>query len=154
MIETELTFIDNQGGLLVITSSIANQLMTYRQIDVCSTEAAGVLIGERRGIHLVIDKISEPGKGDIRQRYFVDRRGPHHQATVDDAFVSSSGRLQYIGEWHTHPEDEPSPSSKDLNTWQRCLVANDQMVLLIIGRRKIWAAKKIAGSIIPLHLEE
>jgi integrative and conjugative element protein (TIGR02256 family) len=59
--------------------------------------------------------------------------------------------LQYLGEWHTHPEDSPSPSSIDLGTWQRHLNAdNEQMVLLIVGRKEIWAAKKDSRTIIPL----
>ncbi|MCH2342838.1 MAG: Mov34/MPN/PAD-1 family protein [Pseudomonas sp.] len=149
MTEAELTYTDSQGGLLVIMPSVLNRLLTYRQLDFYSTEAAGVLIGERRGLHLVVHQISEPGKGDIRRRCFVDRRGPHHQVAIDEAFASSSGRLQYLGEWHTHPEDAPSPSSTDLGTWQRYLVADEQMVLLIVGKKRIWAAKKYAGAVIP-----
>lgn len=97
MVNTELTFKDSFGSLLVVMPSAINRLLDHRQLDSSSNEAAGVLIGERRGSHLVIYDISEPGKGDIRSRYFVDRRGPHHQAAVDDAFARSSGRLQYLG---------------------------------------------------------
>ncbi|MFN4235885.1 MAG: Mov34/MPN/PAD-1 family protein [Vogesella sp.] len=150
MINTELTFKDDSGGLLVIMPSAVNRLLDYRQIDSSSTEAAGVLIGERRGVHLVIHEISEPGKGDIRSRCFVDRRGEHHQAAIDEAFVRSSGKLQYLGEWHTHPEDRPSPSPKDLGTWRRHLVAQEQMALVIIGCCQIWAGKKIGNDIFPL----
>ena len=150
MVNTELTIKDDFGSLLVIMPSVVHRLLDYRQLDGSSNEAAGVLIGERRGSHMVIYDITEPGKGDIRSRFFVDRRGPHHQAAVDDAFARSSGKLQYLGEWHTHPEDQPSPSSTDLGTWRRHLVAQEQMVLLIIGRKHIWAAKKITGKIVPL----
>ena len=150
MTEAEVTFTDSQGELLVLMPSVASRLLTYRQLNLYSTEAAGVLIGERRGSHLVVHQISEPGKGDIRRRYFVDRRGPHHQVAIDEAFVSSSGRLQYLGEWHSHPEDAPSPSATDLATWQRHLIADEQMALLIVGRKRTWAAKKYAGAIIPL----
>ncbi len=119
-------------------------------MDRSSNEAAGVLIGERRESHLVIYEISEPGKGDIRSRYFVDRRGLHHQAAVDDAFVRTSGNLQYLGEWHTHPENRPTPSSKDLKTWRRHLISQEPMILLIVGREQIWAAKKTSEEISPL----
>ena len=150
MINTELTFTDKFGDLLVIMPSVVSKLLDYRQMDSLSNEAAGVLIGERRESHIVVHEISEPGEGDIRRRCFVDRRGLHHQAAVDEAFARSSGRLQYLGEWHTHPEDQPSPSAMDLGTWRRHLVAQDQMVLLIIGRKDIWAAKKITELILPL----
>lgn len=150
MIDTELTFTDTHNRLLVILPSVLGRLLSYRQLNLSCKEAAGVLIGERRGPHLVVHQASEPGKGDIRRRGFVDRRGPHHQAAVKEAFLSSSGRLQYIGEWHTHPEDVPSPSSTDLNSWKRYLVADEPMVLLIVGRTEIWAAKKCTTTIIPL----
>lgn len=64
-------------------------------------ESAGVLIGERRGQHLVVCDISEPGSGDIRQRCRVDRRGVHHQSRVNEAFERSAGTHLYLGEWHT-----------------------------------------------------
>ena len=150
MTDTELTFTDSFGSLLVIMPSVVNKLLVYRQMNSLSSEAAGVLIGERRESHIVVHEISEPGEGDIRHRCFVDRRGPHHQAAVVEAFARSSGRLQYIGEWHTHPEDQPTPSSTDLGTWRRHLAAQDSMVLLIIGRKDIWAAKKIIEHIVPL----
>ncbi len=150
MIEAELTFKDEDGHLVVIMSSAVKRLLVYRQLRWYSKEAGGVLIGERRGSHIVIQEISEPGEGDVRGRNSVDRRGQHHQRIVDEAFSRSLGTLQYLGEWHTHPEDIPSPSIQDLNTWRRHLVDSEHMVLLIVGRDKIWAAKKISDGIVPL----
>lgn len=150
MVDSELTFTDNFGSLLVITPSVVNRLLRYRQLNASSNEAAGVLIGERRGSHLVIHDISEPGKGDIRRRCFVDRRGPHHQAAVDDAFARSFGTLQYLGEWHTHPEDIPSPSTTDLGTWQRNLLEKGPIALIIMGRKQVWAAKKTAQNVVQM----
>ena len=150
MNKAELTFRDDDGHLIVIMPHVINRLMTHRQLNWFSKEAAGVLIGERRGPHLVIHDVSEPGKGDTRSRYAVNRRGIHHQLAVDNAFVRSEGSLQYLGEWHTHPEDTPSPSVTDLNSWKRHLVDPEQMVLVIVGRKHIWVAKKVAGRITPL----
>ncbi|WP_424963704.1 Mov34/MPN/PAD-1 family protein [Metapseudomonas otitidis] len=142
MTEVEWTFKDDSGGLLVVMPTALNILIKYRQMNRLSNEAAGVLIGERRGKHIIVYEVSEPGDGDIRRRCFVDRRGPHHQLAVDDAFARSSGRLQYLGEWHTHPEDYPSPSSIDIGTWHRNLSTKEDMVLMIIGRKGVWAARK------------
>ena len=150
MTDSELTFQDQDGHLVVIMPAVVNQLLAHRQLHWYSEEAAGVLIGERRGSHLVIQEISEPGEGDIRRRNSVDRCGSHHQAAVDDAFVRSWGTLQYLGEWHTHPEDEPSPSIKDFSSWGRYLLDSEQMVVIIVGRKKVWAAKKVADNVITL----
>lgn len=152
MNDTEATFTDHQNQLLVIMPAPLKGLLSHRQLRWFDSEAAGVLIGERRGPHLVVYEISEPGPGDIRRRCFVDRRGAHHQSNITEAFERSSGALQYLGEWHTHPEDYPSPSTTDQNSWKRHLASNNEpVILLIIGRKKIWAAKKNNETIVPLE---
>ncbi|HEJ1052114.1 Mov34/MPN/PAD-1 family protein [Morganella morganii] len=124
----------------------------YRQFHYASTEAGGTLIGERRGKHIVITHISEPGLGDVRSRTRIERKGEHHQQKVDDLFQQSDGSLVYLGEWHTHPEDFPKPSSTDMRSWRIGLRATEPMVLLIMGRKQAWCGKK-HGNVIK-KLEE
>lgn len=150
MATAEMAFKDSEDNLVIIMTAVLKKLLSYRQISFSSTEAAGVLIGERRGSHLIVKNMSEPGLGDIRSRYAVDRTGSHHQADVDEAFFRSGGILQYLGEWHTHPEDIPSPSFKDKSSWKSQLIETEPMIILIVGRKKIWAAKKEKGLIIPI----
>ena len=139
---SELVFKDNDGKIVVILEHVLNIMLNYRQLTPTSLEAAGVLIGERRGPHLVICDLSVPGIGDIRSRYQVDRKGKHHQKKVIECFYSSSGFKQYIGEWHTHPEDYPSPSLLDKQSWRDNLVANIPMVTIILGRKALWVGRK------------
>lgn len=150
MANVELTFRDGNDHLVVIMPAVVECLMCHRQLLPTCAEAAGVLIGERRGPHLVIHRLSEPGPGDVRSRHSVDRRGFHHQVAVEEAFTGSQGTLQYLGEWHTHPEDAPSPSPTDKGSWSRHLIHQEPMILLIVGRKRIWAAKKIAADLVPL----
>lgn len=49
----------------------------------------------------------------------------------------------YIGEWHTHPEDIPSPSSVDVSSiknsfWQNDLPFKNCILMVIIGRKEIY----------------
>ncbi|HAL7030764.1 Mov34/MPN/PAD-1 family protein [Raoultella terrigena] len=150
MATCELTFRDDNDELVVITAKVMSQLLSFRQLSPESHEAAGVLIGERRGIHLVIHDLSVPGKGDKRTRFSVDRCGPHHQEAVDAAFYRSEGTLQYLGEWHTHPEDNPHPSLRDKRSWQSNLTALAPVVLIIVGKKSLWAAKKTENAMLPL----
>ncbi|HBS2895212.1 TPA: Mov34/MPN/PAD-1 family protein, partial [Klebsiella pneumoniae] len=113
----ELVFIDNFDNHVVVMSEVVRLLKSYRQMQYVSTEAGGVLIGERRGPHIVITHISEPGPGDIRTRNRFERKGDHHQLKVDELFEQSNGFLVYLGEWHTHPEDFPQPSYTDMKSW-------------------------------------
>lgn len=142
MSDTDVVFKDERDNLVVIMGHVLTRLLSYRQLHHFTPESAGVLIGERRGQHLVICDISEPGLGDIRQRNRVDRRGTHHQLRVNEAFESSGGTHQYLGEWHTHPEDRPLPSATDKHSWRRNVVSDELMLLLIIGRKGFWLGKK------------
>ncbi|WP_370557399.1 Mov34/MPN/PAD-1 family protein [Edwardsiella tarda] len=139
---TDLIFLDKNDGIIVIMSDVVQCLQKYRQLTPSSCESAGVIIGERRGIHLIINDISEPGIGDVHHRFSVDRRGPHHQAKVFSAFTQSNGRKQYLGEWHTHPEDRPNPSYIDKKSWTKNLNFNTPMIVIIVGREELWVGKK------------
>lgn len=142
MLDSDLVFRDQNGQFVVLMHHIAERLQTYRQLTYSSPESAGVLIGERRGAHIIISDLSVPGDGDIRSRCRVDRRGAHHQTKVISSFHQSEGTAQYIGEWHTHPEDHPTPSAIDKLSWSKNLDTGSTMVLIIVGRQSIWLAKK------------
>lgn len=147
----EKVFKAGDGALLVIAPNIVKRILKYRQLNFRQTEAGGVLIGERRGKHIIVKEISEPGKGDRRSRFSVDRRGPHHQKIVNAAFESSAGILQYVGEWHTHPEDHPSPSYTDLSSWRQNLNESEAMILLIVGRSSMWVSQKREIELIEMN---
>jgi integrative and conjugative element protein (TIGR02256 family) len=47
--------------------------------------------------------------------------------------------MDYIGEWHTHPENDPQPSTLDLDEWCKiCSRREDPMVFLIQGTLRQW----------------
>ncbi|HCV66883.1 MAG TPA: peptidase [Serratia sp.] len=143
----ELVFIDNFDSHVVIMSEVVQRLNSYRQMHYASTEAGGIMIGERRGQHIVITSISEPGPNDVRSRNQVERKGDHHQEKVDKLFQQSNGFLVYLGEWHTHPEDFPQPSYIDIKSWLAGLKATKPMVMLIVGRKGVWVGKKNGNDI-------
>lgn len=142
MDKTEITYTDDNGHLVVIMPGVVERLLSYRQISPVSLEAAGVLIGERRENHVVIHAISEPGPGDVRTRYTVVRKGSHHQALVNKLHYASGGTMNYLGEWHTHPERFPSPSAIDKSSWKQNIKSSEPVILLIIGKYGIWVGKK------------
>ncbi|MEQ5127734.1 Mov34/MPN/PAD-1 family protein [Providencia alcalifaciens] len=143
----ELVFIDDFDNHVVIMSEIVQRLNSYRQMHYSSTEAGGTLIGERRGHHIVVTHISEPGQDDIRSRSRIERKSAHHQQKVNDLFQQSDGFLVYLGEWHTHPEDFPQPSYIDMKSWLTGLTATETMLVLIVGRKGVWLGTKFGNNI-------
>nr|WP_279053174.1 Mov34/MPN/PAD-1 family protein [Acinetobacter tandoii] len=152
MVDKELVFQAQDQSLVVLSTEVATTLISYRQLSNSSPESAGVIIGERRGVHIVIKMLSEPSRWDIRSRFMVDRISNHHQKVVDKAFKKSNGEWHYLGEWHTHPEDVPKPSATDYRSWHTNLKSNDPLILIIVGRSDFWVGKKIKDNIEVLKL--
>jgi integrative and conjugative element protein (TIGR02256 family) len=142
MNNNEITFRDKYGNLVVIMSDVVHLFKKFQQLLPTTPESAGVLIGERRGKHIVITDISIPGKGDSCSRYQVDRKGEHHQKKVDESFIKSNKTKHYLGEWHTHPEKQPTPSALDYKSWSKIHINNEKVVLIIVGQHGLWVATK------------
>lgn len=105
------------------------------------TEAGGILLGHVRGKHLEVLEASEPTREDRRLRYFFERMIHGHKSLADRRWRDSNGLVRYIGEWHTHPQETPSPSSIDIHEWQA--LAQDRadrrpLLAVIVGRQNLY----------------
>lgn len=116
-------------------------MMLHSQQTLQSHEAGGILIGEMRGRHFLVNRISTPQKTDIRSRFRFVRNTNGHSLAAEKALKESKGTSNYLGEWHTHPEDQPKPSPRDIKSWIRnaSFVRKDTLAL-IQGRKRIYAA--------------
>lgn len=128
------------GGYLLIPSSIINIWDSYKQRQPSQLESGGILIGRRRDPHIELVSITEPDSSDIRHRQSFYRYSNKHREIATEAWRNSSGYLDYIGEWHTHPELTPSPSSIDVSEMK--IIAKKLhpkiMVSVIVGIEEEW----------------
>ncbi|WP_027611815.1 Mov34/MPN/PAD-1 family protein [Pseudomonas sp. URIL14HWK12:I6] len=113
------------------------------------TEAGGILLGHVRGKHLEVLEASEPTLQDRRLRYFFERMIHGHKGLADRRWRESNGLVRYVGEWHTHPQDLPSPSGTDLCEWQ--ILARNRsdrrpMLAVIVGRQNLHVELMQAGG--------
>ena len=54
----------------------------------------------------------------------------------------------YVGEWHSHPESDPTPSSLDLSEWRKVCTATDEaMAFLILGTAALWFGINAGGEL-------
>lgn len=134
-----------EGGILELSPNAAATLHAHRQADHEDAEAGGILLGRtmRDSGSLVVDSAVSPGKGDKRRRFSFRRSRPRAQRNVDAAWTGSGGTSNYLGEWHSHPEDDPTPSSHDRREWRRIaretVHDGDSLFFLIVGRVKVRA---------------
>lgn len=94
-------------------------------------ETGGLLLGWVDGVDRVVTGLIGPGPDAAHYRHkFV----PDHQwqmARLDEAFAGSRGDLNYIGDWHTHPQGPALMSRVDKRTLSRIARKIDHPVMLI-----------------------
>jgi integrative and conjugative element protein (TIGR02256 family) len=93
---------------------------------------------------VVVDAVTGPFPEDKYSRFTFFRSRRRAQQIVDEAWHTSHGTKIYLGDWHTHPEDIPSPSSQDLRNWRKiceAAVYEQKLLLFLIAGRvslRIW----------------
>lgn len=111
------------GSVLKISAEALGVMFSFRQLAPADKEAGGILLGRHiiHSLNIVVDEVSIPMRGDQRSRYGFKRSSKLHQKIIDERWSDSGGTCQYLGEWHTHPEPVPHPSSVDVGDWKRRL---------------------------------
>lgn len=138
------------GGRLEVSAAAQGQMQRFVQNTFYKREAGGVLLGRhlQDSFDTVIDQVTVPMRGDWRGRHYFHRAQFRHQQAIDLAWQQSSGTVTYLGEWHTHPEMIPTPSSTDLRNWfnrlERDTYSCNILYFMILGRRswRIWAGQR------------
>ena len=95
---------------------LERKLKEYRNAKL-PKETGGVLIGSydmARRIIYVFDATEAPSDSQESPHGFL-RGSAGLQEAVERIRKATSGRLDYIGEWHSHPTQNTEPSSRDRN---------------------------------------
>ena len=88
-------------------------------------ETGGILLGrgpEPDGL-IAAEIAGDPGPKAIRKADYFLRDLEHAQGLAMEAWDTS--RAVWIGEWHTHLNGSPAPSTSDLGTYLRLLAASE-----------------------------
>ncbi|MGO4812143.1 Mov34/MPN/PAD-1 family protein [Cupriavidus sp. 2MCAB6] len=123
-----------EDAKVLIEADVLENLLKFRQLAPSSHEAGGILMGFRRGSHVHVAAISSPQPGDQQHRFGFHRQARAHQRIAVRHWNAQQQTMDYLGEWHTHPEIRPSPSSIDTHEWRRlCAGKSVPMIFLIVG---------------------
>lgn len=99
--------------LVTLTDEVTRQIQRFTEPPESNLEAGGILLGSYRGPHIEIVQCTTPMRRDARTRFGFVRRDPGHQRAADSAWRASGRTINFVGEWHSHPEDHPRPSNVD-----------------------------------------
>lgn len=106
-------------------------------------EVGGILLGSYRGRHLHIVDMTGPQADDRGSRTRFHRTPKGHQAYARSLWQRSKGHVTHIGEWHSHPEPQPSPSLIDRASWLKTRQEQRRaLAFVIVGIRGhgVWVA--------------
>lgn len=112
-------------------------LLQYRQYE--GFEAGGVFTGSVIGLNQYrISKISPLCTVvDTSSTNSCERDAQKANDFIFDDYEASNHTRYYLGEWHTHPENNPTPSCIDVNSieiiykYSDCVI--DGVFLIIVG---------------------
>ena len=129
---------DDNRTLLNFSKSTVETL--YQHVQACDSdcEAGGLLLGSVHGSHMLIEQATVPTVWDKRFRNLFERMPFGHEAIALARWTASRGTIRYLGEWHTHPEDNPKPSALDRSEWRRLAASRRDLrplLALIVGRQ-------------------
>ena len=122
--------------------SITERVLGFIEGQAClaTKEETGGIIGGLGSVEegsVVVSHASDGGPSAKRKRYFFSRDTVYCQKVVDVWASQSDGKVDYLGEWHKHFEDDPKPSITDLQTLKTIADKPDYHIttalLLIIG---------------------
>lgn len=145
---------------LIIVEHAVEQMKEFAQRRWWHTEAGGVLLGR----HLldcedvVVDEVTTPQNSDRRGR-FSFFRSKKHEALAHERWEDGLSTMAYLGLWHTHPEEDPTPSSVDRRDWEQAISRDTfegaRLFFPIVGIRQIrvWSLSR-NGSFKELTEEE
>lgn len=142
-----LTF--TEGRRLVITDSAIAQMRKHTQTSSWQSESGGVMLGRHleESSDLVVDEVTSPQSTDRRSRFSFFRSSAHSQI-AEERWRKTLGKIAYLGLWHTHPENWPSPSEVDIRDWAKAIRKDsfdgNYLFFCIVGIEKIrvWAGNR------------
>lgn len=153
----QVQFLRPNGGILKIGAKALGQIDNQLQRRQRDCEAGGVLLGrivvERPDF--LVDVVTEPTNRDKRTRTDFYRAEQPTQERIVTAWKVSRGERNYLGEWHTHPENDPTPSQVDKSNWRRLArtaqFEQDVLFFVIAGLKgkRVWQCGR-DGKIVEL----
>ncbi|WP_390902658.1 Mov34/MPN/PAD-1 family protein [Sphingomonas oryzagri] len=102
---------------LLFDRTVRASLIRFHARATHRLESGGLLLGYRKGSDLHVVDATFPSRWDRATRTMFHRSAIDHRRKAFKAWRTSSGTIDWIGEWHTHPGGTARPSSIDLRSW-------------------------------------
>ena len=125
-----------------IKEEVIEQLKGYAQHE--GNELCGVLTGSQIDDNTFrISKVSPPCVAQ-NSRHGCERDAAKANEFISQDYEDSEHTRVYVGEWHTHPESNPSPSPTDvasiIQNFSSAISAVPFLMMIIVGTKSIYSS--------------
>lgn len=127
-----------------ISDEVLTVLDSYKNGSM-KKEAGGILLGTvTLEDEITILRLSLPNSHDRASKYNFERDKNIAQIIINHEFYNSAGKIIYIGEWHTHPECNPTPSNTDIamikGQFKNNKLNESFLIMIIQGTQSLYIA--------------
>jgi integrative and conjugative element protein (TIGR02256 family) len=98
---------------IILSDEVLDVLHAHKQLNVKDCEIGGQLFGYYNKNEIIIEKCSITHDTENSSRFAF---APSLKEEQKDIFKYYEQGLHYLGDWHTHPETDPNPSTTDNKT--------------------------------------
>jgi integrative and conjugative element protein (TIGR02256 family) len=120
-----------------ITPEALATMLSHRQKRFYSSEAGGQMFARITPRKWRIEIATGPRTGDKRGRFHF---WPDRKAEQDEINRFFQKGLEFVGDWHTHPEDSPRPSQPDVKSVENVVRESTHelpgFLMCIVGRNE------------------
>ena len=127
---------------VVVALEVIQQLRELQETHSFRKEIGGIIVGyyENSLGGLNISDLTFPQAEDVHSRFRFIRKVAGHQDIMDGLWEESGHKKSYLGEWHSHNQEDPIPSHIDKHNWKKIAKREqnfDVLYFVIVGTDKI-----------------
>jgi len=150
---TEIRYVLGGNQSLRVSPAALKTIDEFRQRLCSRAEAGGQLFGSVSADEVSIELASRPTFRDERGRYHFRSHPMTAKAAIANAHACG---LLFLGEWHTHAERIPRPSSSDWDAivaiTKRSKLNTSRLILLIRGTATLPIG--LGAFVLPIQINE
>lgn len=149
--------VGSSGQTLIISPRVLKVFRKHIQKNSSTPEGGGVLLARFSLPQIEIVLATEPRPEDTRQRHLFISDPQQRNHIVEKSFRKG---IHFVGEWHTHPQREPSPSALDVKSMYDLFIKSTHelnfFVMIIVGNTtnelSLWVSLHDAQEVHRLYL--
>ena len=127
--------VGQSGQSILFTKYVLQYVSLHRQLGSRTSEAGGQPFAQLNSDKIIVEKATGPRPQDRRTRFSYF---PHRPSEQEEIFCFHTQGLHYVGDWHTHPQRIPTPSSDDFDSMSELFRKSEHslnaFILMIVGQ--------------------